>query len=119
MPASFTHADGSVVFSRAPLRPDNSLAPRQPSRKSAGGVRYAYTAIIEDDLISLRLRMNDAELEQLILFWHAIVNGMVKPFTYTPIIGPAIGVCFNTPDLPDLIEKAYDNHQVTVALRRL
>lgn len=119
MPASFVHTDGSVIFSRSPLRPDYSLAPRQPVRKSAGGVSFSYTPVINDDLITVRLRMTDIERADLLNFWHVIVNGMVKPFTYNPVNGTAFTVCFNTPELPDLLDKAYDSNEVTVVLRKL
>lgn len=117
--ASFVHANGRVDFSRAPLRPDNSLAPRQPQRKTAGGVRKSYTALIEDDLMTIVLRMTDGERDQFISFWNAVVNGMVEPFTYNPVVGSPVTVCFNTPELPDLSDKAFNSNTVTVVLRKL
>ena len=44
--ATFAHTNGSITFTRAPQRPDKSLAVIQPQRKSAGGNRFGYAHTI-------------------------------------------------------------------------
>lgn len=117
--ASFVHANGSVIFSRGPRRPDNTFRPQQPVRRSAAGVRSAYYSIINDDLITLPLRLSAAEKELLISFWDTVVDGMAETFVYTDTNGIAYTVVFDTPALPDLTEVAYNEYEVTVTLRVL
>ena len=115
--ASFVHPNGSITFSRGPHRPDNSLAPVQPLRKSAGGVRLGFASAFDKNLIRPRLRLSEVEKAQFIAFWDTIVNGMSEPFTYTDTSGFAQVVSFEDPALPDIIDIGYDSYEVTVTLR--
>lgn len=117
MPASFTHPNGSVTFSRGPHRPDNSLAVVQPQRQSAANVRFGYAHTIAHETMSLRLRMTTAEKDQFLTFFNTTVNGMAEQFGYLDPQNTALLVMFNTPRLSDLTEKAYDAWEATVGIR--
>jgi ATP-dependent helicase YprA (DUF1998 family) len=115
--ASFSHAAGSITFSRSPQRPDNTLDLVQPLRQTCGGVRFGFAQTIEAAIISLPLRMTSTEKNQLLTFFNTTVNGMAEAFTYTDTSGVAHLVRFAVPQLEGLMEKAWDAWTATVRLR--
>lgn len=117
MPASFYHPAGTLIFSRAPYRPDRSLTIVQPQRQSAGGVRFGFTHTIVNQIANLRLRLNTAERDQLLTFFNSTVRGQAEQFAYTDTNGQALLARFDSPTLEGLTEIAYDSHEVTVRLR--
>ena len=117
MPAAFTHASGSVTFSLAPTRGEKTLSFQQAVESSAGGEPYAYPLYVKDDTLELPLRLTTVEKGQLIVFWHTVARGMANAFTYTDILGTALTARFASPRLPQIVERAYNVHVVTVQLR--
>lgn len=117
MSTGFAHANGSVTFSRAPLRPDRSLGFTQAIQETTGGVREVYHSYAQNDIIDLHLRMTAAEAAQFKAFFTTIVRGTAFPFTYTDVFGAAASVRFTTPRRPAITEKAYDAYETTVQLR--
>lgn len=116
MPSSFTHASGSVTFSRPPLRPQRSLELLQAEAQSAGGDFFGLDSYDVEKLIVLRWPgMSTSDLEDLEAFLFDTVNGMAETFTYTDVWAGAHSVRFAAAELRS-IERAADRHDVTVLL---
>jgi hypothetical protein len=116
MPITFSHIDGSITLTRAPRRPDKSLAVIQPQRKSAGGTRFGYAHTIINDTLRLQIRATTAEKDQLLTFFNTIARGMAELIGYTDPLGATISCRFAQATL-DIIEKAYNAWEITCSLR--
>lgn len=116
--ASFSHANGSVTFTRSPQRPDNSLGILQPQRTTPGGCKYSYTPIILQQNIRLPVRLTTAQKNQILTFFNTTVSGMSETFTYTNPAGVAVVVRFASTKL-DFTETAYDAWTGTIDLLRV
>lgn len=115
-PVRFDHAGGSVVFSRAPLRPERSLEILQAQESSAAGVRFGYDPLGEEGLIPLRWRgMAEADAEALEAFFCDTVFGMAEEFTYIDAEGTARQVRFASPTL-ETAERAPGRRDVSITL---
>ncbi len=119
MPARFDHANGSVVFSRAPLYPSGDDEFLQAEDQSAGGVPFAYDPLAEEDVIVLAWQgMSKINRDNLEAFWRTVAKGMVEVFTYTDVFGTAQSVRFAEPTI-SFSERAYERYDVTVKLLKI
>lgn len=112
----FSHPCQTVAFSRAPLRPDRSLAIIQPREASAAGVPLLQGKLAKDDLFNLQLRLTATEMEAFKLFWKKTVRGSALAFIYADTVGTTCTVRFHGA-APDFSEKAYDRFTPIVTLR--
>lgn len=117
MSALFSNAGGSVIFSLNPTRPPRSRSLIQAREESAGAVPFGYIIYRTDDLLTLDVRMTNAEVPTFLTFWQSVARGMAVAFNYTDPIGAVVSVKFNDSRLPEIREKAYNLHLATVTLR--
>jgi len=116
MPAIFTHASGTINFTRAPLRKRGSIELLQALVKNSGGQPFAFDSLAEEDLIVLTWRrMTTPDRSALETFLVSTAKGMVETFTYTDVDAVATTVRFAYPDLL-LSEVAQGGHEVTIVL---
>lgn len=117
MPAAkFVKGATTITFTRAPQRPQQSVALLQPSIESTGGDRVGGTIYDTDTTIPLSWSgMSAADLASLESFFLTTVGGMAETFTYTDTNGTAHTVRFATPQIQTR-EKAYDRFDVSLVL---
>jgi hypothetical protein len=113
--AIFSHTNGSVTLSRAPHRPDNSLAVIQP-RRDTGVVRFGFAHTITEKTMRMKIRATSDEKEHFLTFFNTIVNGMAELFVYTDPLGATGNFRFATPSL-DISERAYNSWEIGCTLR--
>lgn len=117
--AAFVLGAASLIFSRAPQRPPQSLTLYQAEAVSAGGDRFGHAVFASDDEIELVWpRMASFTLDQLRTFWEQYAKGMAIPFVYRDHWGVSHSVRFATPDFPEVRQKTPDRYEVSLRLRR-
>lgn len=114
---SFVCGSTVMAFSLAPLaRQSFTLDKIQPREVSAVDAPIVYPSLATDDIISLTLRMTDAERLAFEQFYVQAAHGMAVPFTYVDVAGVSRTVKFNQVTL-DPRESAYNMHQCNISLR--
>lgn len=113
----FSHASGSVTFTRNPRRPRPQLSMLQASAESAAGRRFGYDEIATEESIVLHWpRMATADLDALRAF-HDVVAGAGESWIWTDVAGVQTAVRF-APGEISAEEIAYGSYAVSVTLMR-
>lgn len=100
MLARFDHAEGSVIFSRAPLYGKGAAEALQAQARSAGGQLFAGEPAAVERTITLQWRgMPTSEADALETFLRSVVNGMAEQFEYTAADGTVYSVSFGSPEI--------------------
>jgi hypothetical protein len=115
--AMFSNDYGSIIFSRTPPRPKNILGFEQEAGQSSGAERIVFDYYAKNDIFPQLLRLAAAEVPAFIWFWQVAARGMANPFTFTNVRGNSLAVAFANAQLPQVVEKAFNNYEVTVQLR--
>lgn len=119
MPAAFTHANGSVTFTRNPARPARSDSRLQPLAETAAGLTMARSSYASERTMELEWpAMTLTNLNSLTIFLQSTVKGTANSFTYTDPAGASYTVRFLSPEISSS-EVAKDLHRVHVVLKVL
>lgn len=118
MPTIFSHASGSVTFSRNPALSVHPLEIEQPLAKTPAGVLFGHEPAVTDRTIPLTWpAMLSSDLDALLLFWTDVVGGAGTPFTYTDASGVELPVSFYPAPIR-IAERTLDSAEVSVILLR-
>ena len=115
----FYHASGSVTFSRLPDYPTYEMVFDQATETTAGNVTVSYAPFAQELLLRLPWpRMPKANKEALESFYKTAVRGTAEQFTYANNgTGPELPVRFAEASVPIMPEVAFEQYEVSLALR--